>query len=476
MLLEILTEFHMSQSCRVRFAPSPTGSLHLGGVRTALYNYLVAKKSGGHFIIRVEDTDLDRNIAEAWEKQLADLKWLGLCWDEGPDIGGDYGPYQQSERGETYRQYAETLVSSGKAFYCFLTEEEQRNLITHENRQLKSPYRDMSLEEARMKKDSGEPCVIRFKNDYGDQVLTFEDLVHGQTTLRGDMVGDFVLIRSNQQPVYNFCCVVDDYLMKISHVLRGEEHLSNTVRQLMLYDAFEWSKPEFGHLSMILGTNRKKLSKRDAAVSVKDFINDGYLPEAILNYVALLGWSAESGEEVFSLEAMTELFGLERVHKSPAMFDRDKLNWLNHHHLRGLTAEQVRESLSEMGIDIENKAWFDRFWTLLGHQFNTLLEIKDTLDIFHTYTLQDKEFVMGAGRDVVTSFKHKVADVEEMNAEVFGSITKEIMQELAVKGKNLFAPIRVALIGTQSGMELKVLAQLMDKQEMLKRIEMALAL
>lgn len=459
---------------RVRFAPSPTGSLHLGGVRTALYNYLLAKKEKGQFIIRIEDTDIDRNQADAADKQLADLKWLGLDWDEGPGKKGNLGPYFQSQRTELYQKLALELIESKKAFYCFLTDEEQGSLLTHENRQLKSPYRDMALDEAKKKIEAGDSYAIRFKNDHDNDVFDLDDLVHGKTELKGSMVGDFVLIRSSQLPVYNFCCVVDDHAMKISHVLRGEEHLSNTLRQLMIYEAFGWNKPKFGHLSMILGSNRKKLSKRDDAVSVKDFITDGYLPEALLNYVALLGWSAKTAEEKLSLDQLIELFAMDRVHKSPAMFDRDKLKWLNHYHLQQLPVESVIKALEGIG-QIVDEQYFKTFWLLLGHQFNTLIEIKDTLQLLDTYHLRDKELVMGEGKSVLESFLVELAQVDEMNDVVFGQVIKKISESLDVKGKRLFAPIRVGLIGIQSGVELKVLAQLFSKEDMIERINQALS-
>lgn len=471
-----------SNTLRVRFAPSPTGSLHLGGVRTALYNYMLASHAGGAFIIRVEDTDLDRNQDNAAENQLADLKWLGLNWSEGPDIGGDYGPYRQSQRQEVYQKYADQLVKEGKAFYCFLSDEELKSLHSHEVRQVKSPHRDLSDQEVKEKIDAEIPYVIRFRNDYDDMLFEFEDQVHGMTKLKGDMVGDFVLIRSNGQPVYNFCCAIDDHLMKISHVLRGEEHLSNTLRQLMVYKSLNMTAPIFGHLSMILGPNRKKLSKRDDAVSLSDFIQGGYLPEALLNYVALLGWSAESGEEKFTLDEMSQLFSMSRVHKSPAMFDRDKLNWLNHYHLGKLSAADVQKRLSDQvnpnAEDIES-IWFERFWGLIGHQFNTLVEVQSVLDFFDIdkYNLVDKELVLGEGRQVVSSFKEELESYQDDNwsPEVFDGVIKKISKNLGVSGRRLFAPIRVSLIGVSSGMELKVLSELMSKSDMEKRLSLALS-
>ena len=470
-------ELYMSEQVRVRFAPSPTGSLHLGGVRTALYNYLLAKHYNGQFIIRIEDTDLERNQVGAETNQLKDLTWLGLDWDEGPEKGGNLGPYFQSQRGEIYQDIAQKLLTSGQAFYCFLTDEEIEALHSHENRQLKSPYRDMPLQEALIKVENGETYVIRFKNTYEAESFQFTDLVHGDTTLAGNMVGDFVLIRSNQQPVYNFCCAVDDHLMEISHVLRGEEHLSNTLRQLMVYRALDWQPPLFGHLSMILGENRKKLSKRDDAVAMQDFISGGYLPEAILNYVALLGWSHEDSEEKFYLPEMIKAFSIERVNKSPAMFDRDKLNWLNHYHLNQKSSADILPYLEAIDAKavLKDAEWFERFWSLIGHQFHTLVEVQDTLGLFESLTIRDKELLLGEGKTVVAAFKDLLVSTDTMNAEAFNTLVSEVGANLGVKGKRLFAPIRVALIGLQSGMELKVLAELMSKDEMLERINQSLA-
>lgn len=467
----------MNENVRVRFAPSPTGSLHLGGVRTALYNYLLAKHYGGQFIIRIEDTDLERNQSGAESHQLDNLSWLGLEWNEGPEVGGDFGPYFQSQRGDIYQQYAQSLIESGQAFYCFLTDEEIEKLHSHENRQLKSPYRDMSLNEALARVENGDSFVIRFKNDYDDEVFSFNDLVHGGTQLAGDMVGDFVLIRSNKQPVYNFCCAIDDHLMEISHVLRGEEHLSNTLRQLMVYRALDWQPPLFGHLSMILGANRKKLSKRDDAVAMQDFIEGGYLPEAILNYVALLGWSHEDSEEKFTLARMIESFSIERVNKSPAMFDRDKLNWLNHYHLNQKSSDEIlpfMQAINDREI-LNDKVWFGKFWELIGHQFHTLVEVHQTLDLFEVLNLRDKELLLGEGRQVVESFRSHLTSAEEMSVDVFNTMVTQVGKDLGVKGKRLFAPIRVALIGQQSGMELKVLAELMTKDAIITRIDQALS-
>lgn len=459
---------------KVRFAPSPTGSLHLGGVRTALYNYLLARKTEGRFVIRIEDTDIARNQKNAEVNQLNDLTWLGLTWDEGPRVGGESGPYYQSERGDIYQRYANQLIDAGHAFYCFLTDTEIEGLLSKENRQLKSPYRDMPLNEAKARIAKGDAYVVRFKNNEIKRFV-FEDMVHGETALSTDMVGDFVLIRANGLPVYNFCCVIDDHLMEITAVLRGEEHLSNTLRQLMLYEALGFTIPRFGHLSMILGANRKKLSKRDEACSIQDFINQGYLPEAILNYVALLGWSDENGKETFTLDELISHFSMSRVNKSPAMFDRDKLNWVNHYHLNQKPAGEILPYLKPLyeGQRLDDETWFETFWSLIGHQFYTLKEVVECLKLFDEVTVYEAA-LLEEGQGVLRDLLTRLSSLTVLNEETFKAILAECSQALSVKGKRLFAPVRVALIGVSSGMELSVLASLLTKEEMIARIERAL--
>ncbi|MES3037182.1 MAG: glutamate--tRNA ligase, partial [Bdellovibrionota bacterium] len=281
----------MSAKVRVRFAPSPTGYLHVGGARTAFYNYLYAKRMGGEFILRIEDTDEARNTDESLRMVLHDLKWLGMNWDEGPDektLGdkGSYGPYKQSHRKEIYQQVAQEIIKSGKAYYCFMTDAEteaQRAAATAAgtHAHVVSPYQDMPLEEALKKKAAGERAVVRFKTKNLKKDYQLNDLVRGEITFPSDMVGDFVLLRSDGMPVYNFCCVVDDHMMKISHVLRAEEHLNNTLRQMMIYESMGWALPQFGHLSVVLDEDRQKMSKRRGATSCFQFMEEGYLPEAL---------------------------------------------------------------------------------------------------------------------------------------------------------------------------------------------------
>jgi nondiscriminating glutamyl-tRNA synthetase len=467
----------MLSNIRVRFAPSPTGSLHLGGVRTALYNYLLAKHSNGDFVLRVEDTDVERNQADAAKSQMADLNWLGLLWNEGPDVGGKFQPYAQSQRQEIYQKYAKQLIDENKAFYCFLTDVELEALHSGENRQLLSPHRDLSADEVNTRIEKGQPHVIRFRNDHGKKQYVFQDLVHGQTNLHADMVGDFVLIRSNGQPVYNFCCVIDDHLMEMTHVLRGEEHLSNTLRQLMVYESLGWQQPEFGHLSMILGPTRKKLSKRDDAAALSDFKQGGFLPVALLNYVALLGWSSSDAKEIFSLEELVEAFSIDRVNKSPAMFDKEKLRWINHQHLKQMPAAEVYAVLeSQMQTKMPEMSWFERFWEHLGEQFFTLDEVIESMHYFSHAPKENEEALTDEGKKVLSLLLEKLehCSEEEIDDEAFYTMTSEVSQSLNVKGRKLFVPIRLALIGLTSGIEIKILIELLSRTEMIKRINASL--
>lgn len=315
-------------SVRLRFAPSPTGYLHVGGARTALYNYLYAKKRKGTFVLRVEDTDLERSTEESMRLQFGDLHWLGLNWDEGLNPQsfqdeGPYAPYRQSQRQEIYKEQALKLVQEGKAYHCFLTDEEleEQKKKAPKGAHIVSPYRDMDLVESQKRLEAGEKSAIRLKTPKSTKTYTFQDIVRGEVSFPSDMVGDFILIRSNGMPVYNFCCAVDDALMKITHVLRAEEHLNNTLRQLMICEALGFSPPQFGHLSIILGEDKQKLSKRHGATSCYEYRQKGFLPEAVINYLALLGWSSPEGQEILSPQELVDQFSLDRFNPASAVFD-----------------------------------------------------------------------------------------------------------------------------------------------------------
>ncbi|MEE9451895.1 MAG: glutamate--tRNA ligase [Gammaproteobacteria bacterium] len=481
---------------RVRFAPSPTGSLHLGGARTALYNYLFAKKHDGQFILRVEDTDAERSTQEALQTQLADLHWLGLSWDEGPDANtlkdiGPHAPYCQSLRLETYQKYVDQLLTNEQAYYCFLTDEEikqQREAaqVARKPYQVHSPYRDLPPDQAQQKLQQGDKATVRFKIPSDKINYTFTDLVRGAVTLPSDMVADFVILRADDMPVYNFSCVIDDALMAISHVFRGEEHLSNTLRQLMLYEALNFTAPEFGHLSMILGENKKKLSKREAAVSCHDFQQQGYLPQAILNYIALLGWTDPDGRDILSLTELVQAFSAEGLNASPAVFDRQRLKWVNAQHLRQMPAPDLWQAitpfLQQAGLTLpQDPTWQSKSLQL----FVTDMEIlEDAIERYRP--LDDKEFKLNeealevlqwdSSSTVVAKWQTLIEQHAQsyLSAEDFQKILESIKHDCQVKGKHLFMPIRVAVIGKPHGAELKSLVQLLNKEQLKQRAQQCL--
>ncbi|HJN38308.1 MAG TPA: glutamate--tRNA ligase [Gammaproteobacteria bacterium] len=483
----------MTQEVRVRFAPSPTGSLHLGGARTALYNYLLAKAMGGTYILRVEDTDQERSTVESLKKQINDLVWLGLDWDEGPDADdlsdrGDQGPYFQSKRIGIYKQYVNKLLDSGKAYYCFMTDEEQEKEKAKAVKggkvyKVQSPYRNLTIEEAKIKLSQGEKATVRFKIDPLKDKYLFEDLIRGSISLPSDMLADFVIVRSDGMPVYNFCCVIDDHLMNISHVLRGEEHLPNTLKQLMLYETFGWTPPKYGHLSIIVGQDRKKLSKRDQAVSCSDFKDAGILPEALINYISLLGWSDPNALEVFSKDHLISAFTLERLNASSAAFDLQKLNWVNAQHLRNLDNHELwqlieSDLMKEKLAFSSDQEWQGKALNIFKTNAKTLGELVALLRLVanHHYDIEEsaKDVLSWAETSPVLSlFEAYTKDVE---GEYFSDddvkgLFDHIKSELGVKGKLLFMPLRVALIGKAQGEELKDLFQLLSCREILWRVQ-----
>lgn len=337
-----------TKTVRVRFAPSPTGALHVGGARTALYNWLLAKKEHGSFLVRVEDTDQARSTRESEDMVLRDLRWLGLAWDEGPQVGGDSGPYRQSERSEIYGKLARKLMDKGVAYPCFCTEDEleaKRQQAEAEGRppQYDGTWRDADADEVARRMQAGEEYTIRFRVPDGSRVV-IDDAVRGKVAWDANStVGDFIILRSSGVPVYNFCVAVDDALMGVTTVIRAEEHLTNTLRQVLILKALGFETPQYAHCSLILGADRSKLSKRHGATSVTQFREEGYLPVAMVNYLATLGWNDGTEKEIYTVDELVEAFDVNRITKSPAMFDGDKLRFINGQHLRALPAEELEE-------------------------------------------------------------------------------------------------------------------------------------
>jgi nondiscriminating glutamyl-tRNA synthetase len=486
-----------NKKVRVRFAPSPTGYLHVGGARTAFYNYIFAKKHKGDFIIRVEDTDEARSTKESLVSMIKDLKWMGLDWQEGPmdaDLNekGDKGPYLQSQRKPVYKEYVQKLIDSGKAYYCFLTEEEL-DKQREEAKALKkpfrplSPFRDWTLAQAKEKLAGGETAAVRFKNDYGEQPFKFKDLVRGEVSLPSSMIGDFVVARSNGVAVYNFVCALDDALMEITHVFRAEEHLNNTLRQLMIMEAFEFTPPTYGHMSIMLGEDKQKLSKRHGAASVDEFKVEGYLPEALTNFIALMGWSSPSGEEILSLDTMISEFSDDRLNPAAAVFDKEKLKWMNAQYLRALDVETFWKHMANFVEPDwkfpDNKEWRSRSFEALKSSMETF---KDGTPLFEMLKLGGALNLNDQAKDVLSwdsttrvlevwSAALKESSAEYITADDVDTFTNLVKEKAEVKGKHLFMPLRVASIGKAHGTEIKDLIPLIPRTELIQRAEALLS-
>lgn len=479
---------------KTRFAPSPTGMLHVGNVRTALFAYLYAKHTGGHFVLRIEDTDLDRSEAQYTDKLMDDLKWLGLEWDEGPVVGGPNGPYLQSERLDIYKEYTEKLISEGRAYYCYCTPEEVEARKEELEKQGKPPHYDgkcmrLTPEEKSRYEAEGRKPVVRFR--VYEEDFKFKDIVKGEITFPKGMVGDFVILRSNGIPVYNFAVVVDDMLMEITHVLRADEHLSNTVRQLMIYKSFGAKPPEFAHMALVLGPDSKKLSKRHGATSVEEFRQMGYLPESFVNYLSLLGWSSPDGKEILTFEELKKAFVLDRLSASPAIFDTKKLDWMAKHYIINLDAETVYNMslpfIKQTGLideeylkSDENVKFLKGVVELTRGYCAHFSEIKNHVDYFlrddYEITPEAAEYLKKEGAaGVIKLFSELIAGLKrDLDEETFAGIAEKIMAQTGLKGKNLFMPLRAAMTGRTSGPEIYFLIPIIGNERTLKRLERAL--
>lgn len=486
-LFLFITEEGITMSVRVRFAPSPTGHLHIGSARTALFNYLFAKHHQGTYILRIEDTDVDRNIEGAEEKLIQELQWLGLFWDEGPDVGGEYGPYRSMERMDLYTEYLSKMLDEEKAYRCFCTKDEleaerEAMMARGEVPRYSEKCRHQSKEEGDKLEAQGRPFTVRFKVPKG-ATLDFQDHIRGHVSFQSDDVEDFVIFKSNGIPTYHFAVCVDDTLMKITHVIRGEEHLSNTPKHLLLFDAFAATAPEFAHIPLILNETGKKLSKRDESVLqfMAQYRNLGYLPEAVNNYLALLGWSPSgefAEEEIFSMEQLVKLFSLDRINRSGAIFDPGKLAWVNGQYIK---KAQVDDLLKMATPYFENHDTLPEervreFVTLFQSGMNSMSEIVPLVEPFllEAYTLSEegKEVLVEESvRTVLTAFKQKIAQLEDYTASNIKPLLKEVQQETGFKGKQLFMPIRVAVTGEIHGPDLNQTIYLLGKDKVIKRIE-----
>ena len=477
---------------RVRFAPSPTGSLHVGNARTALFNWLLARGHEGTYILRIEDTDAERSTKASEESILDDLRWLGLEWDEGPDVGGACGPYRQSERLHLYTSYANELLAGGNAYYCFcspqkLESDRKADLAAGRPPKYRGTCRSIAPEEARRRLDGGERGVIRFRVPEHTDVA-FSDLVRGDVTFSTDVIGDPVLVRSDGRPAYNFAVVVDDALMGVTHVIRGEDHISNTPRQVLLYRALGFTPPRFAHLSLVLGPDHTPLSKRHGATSVAEFRERGYLPEALMNYLALIGWSprtdggSSEDAELMPLHELARRFALEDVGHSAGVFDPEKLAWMNRHYMKAATPARIAaESLrffQARGFVTRNTdaamAYIESLLPMAVGSVDRLEEIPDRLAFLFTYDASDAlqradvaEVLHEAGaREVISALPEAITG-PLLDREAFRAVAARVKEKTGQKGKALFHPIRVALTGEGGGPELDLAVPAMDRGSLL---------
>ncbi|MEC2304900.1 MULTISPECIES: glutamate--tRNA ligase [Heyndrickxia] len=482
----------MANEIRVRYAPSPTGFLHIGNARTALFNYLFARSKGGKFIIRIEDTDQKRNVEGGVESQLKYLKWLGIDWDESIDVGGEYGPYRQSERLDIYKKYYEELLDRGLAYKCYCTEEEleaerEAQLARGEMPRYSGKCRHLTEEDRKRLEAEGRKPSIRFHVPEG-KVYTFNDIVKGEVSFESDGIGDFVIVKKDGMPTYNFAVTIDDHLMKMSHVLRGDDHISNTPKQLMIYEAFGFEPPVFGHMTLIVNEHRKKLSKRDGSIIqfIEQYAELGYLPEALFNFIAMLGWSPKGEEEIFSREEFIQIFDPERLSKSPALFDRQKLAWMNNQYMKKLDLDKVVElalpHLVKAGLVPENRTpeeeqWVRKLISLYQEQMSygaEIVELSKPLFFTDEITYDDEAKAILSGEhvpEVLRAFLEELDRIEPFEAGEIKKAIKAVQKATGQKGKKLFMPIRVAVSGQTHGPELQSLIELLGREKVKKRLE-----
>ena len=458
---------------RVRFAPSPTGQLHVGNARTALFNWLLAHGKDGTFILRIEDTDAERSNREYETSILDDLRWLGLEWDEGPDVGGLYGPYRQSERLHLYTSYANELLAAGVAYYCFcspqkLESDRKEDMAAGRPPRYHGTCRDLPADEARARIEAGEKPAIRFRVAESIDV-SFDDLVRGEVTFNTDVIGDWVLLRSGGRPAYNFAVVIDDALMQITHVIRGEDHISNTPRQVLLYQALGFEPPRFAHLALVLGPDHTPLSKRHGATSVAEFRTRGYLPEALVNYLALIGWSPGGDEELLPVDELARRFAIEDVGHSAGIFDQEKLAWMNRHYMKEtapsrLAAESMRYFVARGYVKRRTDEAVEYISSVLPMAIGSvdrLEEIPDRVRFvfeFDAAAAMAREEVAHvlrepAARGVIAALAREI-DGPILDRDAFRAIATRVKTATVLNGNALFHPIRVGLRGVGGGPEL----------------------
>ena len=482
---------------RVRIAPSPSGNVHIGTARTALFNYLFAKKMGGKFILRIEDTDAERTSQEYIDNIFDSLKALGLNWDEGPDVGGPYGPYTQSKRFDIYPKYVQQLLDSGFAYECFCTPEELEQ-EKEEATKAKKPYvyskkcEHLTEEEKAKLRAEGRKPAIRFniakaqKAFHDSSILKFNDLVKGELHMDTDLLGDFVIQKSNGAPTYNFAVVIDDALMKISHVIRGEDHISNTYKQILIFEALGFEVPRFGHLGMILAPDRSKLSKRHGATAVSDFVKQGYLTEALINFVALLGWSPSDGEEIKPVEEIAKDFRIDEISSSNSIFEYDKLRWMNSHYIKMLPMDKLKEMLkpylTQYNLNELTDAQYTKMVEITREPLTLLSDITDAVPYFFGKDVhidpetQEKTLDTEVSQNVLKDFVPKAKTWDWTDENLHGKLAdfRAEWKEKGVKPKVTMWAIRAAITGRTFGADMVGILDILGKETSLYRAEKAI--
>lgn len=485
------------EEVRVRIAPSPSGNLHVGTARTALFNFLFAKKNNGKFVLRIEDTDAERTSQEYIDNIFDSLKALGLNWDEGPDVGGPYGPYTQSERFDIYPKYVQQLLDSGFAYECFCTPEELEAEKEEATRN-KKPYvyskkcENLTEEEKAKLRAEGRKPAIRFniakaqKAFHDSSILKFDDLVKGELHMDTDLLGDFVIQKSNGAPTYNYAVVIDDMLMKISHVIRGEDHISNTYKQILIYEALGAEVPKFGHLGMILAPDRSKLSKRHGATAVSDFVKEGYLTEALINFVALLGWAPSDGEEIKPVDKIAEDFRINEISSSNSIFEYDKLKWMNSHYIKMLPMDELKKRLlpylEKYNLSELTDEQFTRMIEVTREPLVLLSDITDAVTYFFGETVdiepdvQTEVIDTETSQEVLKEYLEQSKDWEytEENLHEKLDAFRAFFKEKGIKPKVTMWAIRAAVTGRTRGADMTATLAILGKDKVEKRIKAAI--
>ena len=489
------------EKIRVRYAPSPTGHLHIGNARTALFNYLFARHNKGTMVLRIEDTDQKRNVKGGSKSQMENLHWLGIDWDEGPDKGGDYGPYRQSERKEIYQKYIDQLIDEGKAYYSYKTEEELEAQREEQRAAGVAPhytyeYEGMTADEIKQAQDEakakGLKPVVRIHIPEME-TYSWDDIVKGHLEFESDTIGgDFVIQKRDGMPTYNFAVVIDDHLMKITHVLRGDDHVSNTPKQLVVYEALGWEPPKFGHMTLIINSETgKKLSKRDESVLqfIEQYRDLGYLPEAMFNFITLLGWSPKGENEIFNKREFIKQFDPARLSKSPAAFDQKKLEWINNQYVKAASEDEIMHSAllqlikaGKVEADPEplKLEWARKLISLYKHQMSYTGQIVDMAEVFFEEPpalsqAAKEELADDSAKVVLEAFAKKAKALPLFDGPAIMAAIKEIQKETKVKGRKLYMPIRIATTRETHGPELGPSIELLGRKKALAHLEQTLA-